>query len=161
MQVSPVRVWVLALYHRFCGCSSAVERLLAKEKVESSNLFARSIESDRQAIHLPVWFWRRGQVVRPGSAKPLSPVRIRSSPLYFYFWPLLIRGFLFYGSLFPRLNKKKSLAFVGQGLNNPSIYAVAILLVWWIHGQERNWDLIYPRLQADIGNWWRCQYALF
>ena len=29
------------LGHHLCGCSSVVERLLAKEKVESSNLFAR------------------------------------------------------------------------------------------------------------------------
>jgi hypothetical protein len=45
MQVSPVRVWVLALAimaKLTSGCSSAVERLLAKEKVVSSNLIARS-----------------------------------------------------------------------------------------------------------------------
>ncbi len=32
-----------------CGCSSVVERLLAKEKVESSNLFARSSKSRRRS----------------------------------------------------------------------------------------------------------------
>ena len=42
MQVSPVRAWVLAL--GISGHSSAVERLLAKEKVTSSNLVARSIK---------------------------------------------------------------------------------------------------------------------
>ena len=158
MQVSPVRVWVLALYHQFRGCSSVVERLLAKEKVESSNLFARFIESDRQVNnYLPVWFWRRGQVVRQGSAKPLSPVRIRSSPLYSSFWPLLLGVFCIMGACFPGLiNKKKSLAFVGQELNNASLYALATKLTWRIRGQERNWHLIYPRLKADIGTWWRC-----
>ena len=30
------------MYVTICGCSSAVERLLAKEKVVSSNLIARS-----------------------------------------------------------------------------------------------------------------------
>ena len=71
MQVSPVRAWVLALLPSG-GCSSVVERLLAKEKVESSNLFARSINLPAGlSIKRPAGFvWRRGQVVRQGSAKP-------------------------------------------------------------------------------------------
>ena len=43
------------------GSSSAVERLLAKEEVASSNLVFRSIRI----------LWRRSQVARRGSAKPL------------------------------------------------------------------------------------------
>ena len=54
-----------------CGRSSVVERLLAKEKVMGSNPTARFVRAK----------WRRRQVVRRGSAKPLSPVRIRPSPL--------------------------------------------------------------------------------
>jgi hypothetical protein len=48
-----------------------VVRLLAKEKVVGSNPIAR----------LTVEIWRRGQVVRQGSAKPSSRVRIPSTPL--------------------------------------------------------------------------------
>ena len=44
-----------------CGRSTVVVRLLAKEKVVGSNPIARSVFSK----------WRRGQVVRQGSAKPL------------------------------------------------------------------------------------------
>ena len=43
-----------------CGRSTVVVRLLAKEKVVGSNPIARSVV-----------LWRRGQVVRQGSAKPL------------------------------------------------------------------------------------------
>ena len=50
MQVSPVRVWVLALIIEndiistinACGRGSVVERLLAKEKATGSNPVARS-----------------------------------------------------------------------------------------------------------------------
>ena len=54
------------------GSSSAVECLLAKEEVASSNLVFRSIRI----------LWRRSQVARRGSAKPLftgsSPVAASS-----------------------------------------------------------------------------------
>ena len=52
-----------------CGCSSVVERLLAKEKVESSNLFARSIF---------LIAWRRGQA---GKAKVCKTLITGSSPV--------------------------------------------------------------------------------
>ena len=50
-----------------CGCSSVVERLLAKEKVESSNLFARSFVPRR-----------RGQV---GKARVCKTLITGSSPV--------------------------------------------------------------------------------
>ena len=84
MRVSPVRVWVLAPYT--CGRSSVVEHFLAKEKVTSSNLVARSRQqADRKVCFLisyevascwwlvkkagfsPLYFttfWRRGQVAK-------------------------------------------------------------------------------------------------
>ena len=46
-----------------------VELYLAKVDVAGSNPVSRSI-----------FFWRHSQVVRQGSAKSLSPVRIRVSP---------------------------------------------------------------------------------
>ena len=71
MQVSPVRVWVLALIIEndiistinACGRGSVVERLLAKEKATGSNPVARS-SSRRQAARPAVLLWRRGQVVK-------------------------------------------------------------------------------------------------
>ena len=50
-----------------CGCSSVVERLLAKEKVESSNLFARSPQP-----------WRRSQV---GKARVCKTCSTGSNPV--------------------------------------------------------------------------------
>ena len=54
-------------YNLYCGRSSAVERLLAKEKVVGSNPIARS----RKVLYRKVLLRRRGQVVRQGPAKPL------------------------------------------------------------------------------------------
>ncbi len=53
-------------YNLYCGRSSAVERLLAKEKVVGSNPIARSTK-----LNLADLLRRRGQVVRQGPAKPL------------------------------------------------------------------------------------------
>jgi hypothetical protein len=65
-----------------CGCSSVVERLLAKEKVVGSNPIARSENSGGERLRrcCP---GRRRQGVRQGSAKPLSWVRIPPSPSRF------------------------------------------------------------------------------
>ena len=69
-----------------CGRSTVVVRLLAKEKVVGSNPIARSnmkgcgLENVPSAI-LIVYIWRRGQVVRQGSAKSSSGVQIPSTPL--------------------------------------------------------------------------------
>ena len=52
---------ILGLGTMESGSSSAVECLLAKEEVASSNLVFRSIRI----------LWRRSQVARRGSAKPL------------------------------------------------------------------------------------------
>src|SRR5450759_2643437 len=51
------------------GSGSVVEHLLAKEGVASSNLVFRSI-----------FFGDVAQWLRRGSAKPLSPVRVRPAP---------------------------------------------------------------------------------
>ena len=72
-----------------CGRSTVVVRLLAKEKVVGSNPIARS-----KRLRIADWYmfnqqssiynevsWRRGQVVRQGSAKPSSRVQIPSTPL--------------------------------------------------------------------------------
>src|SRR5699024_5504440 len=54
-----------------CGSSSVVEHHLAKVGVAGSNPVFRSI----------LYFtWRHSQGARPRSAKPLSPVQIRSPP---------------------------------------------------------------------------------
>ena len=63
--------------NHLCGNGSVVERCLAKANVASSNLVSRSIFLLR-AFLLVVW--RHSQVVRHGSAKPLSPVRIWVAP---------------------------------------------------------------------------------
>src|SRR5690606_40015946 len=61
--------WFESRYPSFiCGSSSVVERHLAKVEVASSNLVFRSN------------IWRHSQVVRHGSATPLSPVRVRLPP---------------------------------------------------------------------------------
>ncbi len=57
------------------GRGSVVERLLAKEKVVGSNPIARSNDGGLQIDKLvnqqsSLCKWRRGQVVRQGSAKP-------------------------------------------------------------------------------------------
>ncbi len=73
-----------------CGRSTAVVRLLAKEKVVGSNPIARSSFGKRLAGMVPSeplaasqMFSprRRRQVARQGSAKPSSWVQIPSSPL--------------------------------------------------------------------------------
>ena len=62
------------LVRPYRGRSTVVVRLLAKEKVVGSNPIARSnmegcgLEDVPSAI-LVVYIWRRGQVVRQGSAK--------------------------------------------------------------------------------------------
>ena len=81
--------WILfyVAISRHAGVVQSVERLLAKEKVESSSLFARS----GKCIRL-VSYGRSGRryqflfsgdvakLVRQGSAKPPSRVRVPSSP---------------------------------------------------------------------------------
>ena len=73
-----------------CGRSTAVVRLLAKEKVVGSNPIARS-DFSVNGWQLGSWraigcqpicciTWRRRQVARQGSAKPSSWVQIPSSP---------------------------------------------------------------------------------
>ena len=67
-----------------CGRSTVVVRLLAKEKVVGSNPIARSnIEGCgwNMFSRNPHCIWRRGQVVRQGSAKSSSGVQIPSTPL--------------------------------------------------------------------------------
>ena len=66
-----------------CGNSSVVERHLAKVNVAGSNLVSRS--NIRTVFIFIKCFWGRRerryrQVVRPRSAKPLSPVQIRVAP---------------------------------------------------------------------------------
>ena len=56
--------------NRLCGCSSVVERLLAKEKVEGSNPFARSSCSE----------WLIADDTGPES-------RLRSAELHMATWP--------------------------------------------------------------------------
>ena len=93
--VSSVRFCLSALigesWPKNCGRSTAVVRLLAKEKVVGSNPIARSSSINGwhewfSASHLlPAKMlnnaWRRRQVARQGSAKPSSWVQIPSSPL--------------------------------------------------------------------------------
>ena len=62
------------------GVVQLVERLLAKEKVVSSSLIARSSRLIAEVISLI--FRRRGQVVRQESAKLSSWVQFPSSPLF-------------------------------------------------------------------------------
>ena len=84
-------------YNRIArGSGSVVEHLLAKERVASSNLVFRSqpdgvaradvsARSSRRGTSPRATMTtsrRRSQVVRQGSAKSRSPVRIRSSPLF-------------------------------------------------------------------------------
>ncbi len=47
---APVRVLFQALRRKPRGCSSVVEHLLAKERVESSNLFIRLIASSSSSL---------------------------------------------------------------------------------------------------------------
>src|SRR5690606_22303767 len=64
--------WFESRYPSLCGSSSVVERHLAKVEVAGSTPVFRSKN------------WRHSQVVRHGSATPLSPVRVRlPPPLYF------------------------------------------------------------------------------
>ncbi len=68
------------------GVVQLVECLLAKEKVTGSSPVARSFISLMAAW--PPFLtddikWRRGQVVRQGSAKPSSRVQIPSTPQFF------------------------------------------------------------------------------
>ena len=49
-----------------------------------------------------VFLWRRGQVVRQRSAKPLSPVRIRSTPQHKKSERVLVRFFCLPGYCFSR-----------------------------------------------------------
>ncbi len=59
-----------------------VECLLAKEKVTGSSPVARSKYcKQHDSVACICLIWRRGQVARQGSAKPLSWVQIPSSPL--------------------------------------------------------------------------------
>jgi hypothetical protein len=68
---------------RISGSGSVVEHLLAKEKVAGSIPVSRSIPSyPVTRLHTGILTRRRRQVVRHGSAKAASAVRIRSSPPY-------------------------------------------------------------------------------
>ena len=62
--------WFESRYPSLCGSSSVVERHLAKVEVAGSTPVFRSKN------------WRHSQVVRHGSATPLSPVQIRLPPPY-------------------------------------------------------------------------------
>ena len=79
---TPVR-----MFDRIRGRSTVVVRLLAKEKVVGSNPIARSniegcgLEEVQSATLAVYCIWRRGQVVRQGSAKSSSGVQIPSTPL--------------------------------------------------------------------------------
>ena len=61
-----------------CGNGSVVERRLAKANVASSNLVSRSIFFIKGFPYIIAR--RHRQAVRPGSAKPLPPVRIWVAP---------------------------------------------------------------------------------
>jgi hypothetical protein len=71
-----------AIVYLSCGSGSVVEHRLAKARVAGSNpVFRSSIY-----LHSPYIKWRHSQVVRHGSAKPLSPVQIRVPPPITYPW---------------------------------------------------------------------------
>jgi hypothetical protein len=68
---------ILGLGTITCGSSSAVEHRLAKARVAGSSPVFRSIF---------LFNWRHSQVVRQRTANPLSPVRIRVSPPFFFLY---------------------------------------------------------------------------
>ena len=64
----------------FAGLAQLVARHLAKVEVAGSNPVARSTNHPGRFLQSAFFIRRRGQVVRQRPAKPLSPVRIRTSP---------------------------------------------------------------------------------
>ena len=91
----------------YAGIVQLVEHLLAKEKVASSSLAARSF-----------FLRRHGQVARQGSAKPSSSVQIRLSPQK----QGSRKGFFVLNSI-SRVNVLYSLSLLGLGGDpSPPLY---------------------------------------
>ena len=107
-----MRILLLA----FAGLAQLVARHLAKVEVAGSNPVARSRYSKWPVVQSAILIRRRGQVVRQRPAKPLSPVRIRTSPPRFFdsgacgclsFFLVAIRGVRAIGVLFSTLGDKR------------------------------------------------------
>lgn len=74
--VGGAAAWNACFWWALCGCSSVVEHLLAKERVESSNLFIRLIHRPAYSAVSP-WSWLRRYL--PLAFKTVLTVFIRIS----------------------------------------------------------------------------------